>query len=106
MKKDGGFERTGILIMDRDFERTGFLKMAGPSEKHGVLTSLTWVFGRTGFLKKARVFDVTNNVTTKDDLTTDSNDNQHGVNNEILNIQEGIQSVGNEFYYMGTFFHK
>ena len=45
-------------------------------------------------------------MTTKDDLTTDSNDNQHGVNNEILNIQEGIQSVGNEFYYMGTFFHK
>ena len=87
MKKDGGFGRTGILIMDRDFERTGFLKMAGSSEKHGV-------------------FDVTNNVPTKDDLTTDSNDNQHGVNNEILNIQEGIQSVGNEFYYMGTFFHK
>ena len=87
MKKDGGFERTGILIMDRDFERTGFLKMVGSSEKPGV-------------------FDVTNNVTIKDDLTTDSNDNQYGVNNEILNIQEGLQSVGNEFYYMGTFFHK
>ena len=55
-EKDGGFGRTGILIMDRDFERTGFLKMAGPSEKHGVLTSLTWVFERTGFLKKARGF--------------------------------------------------
>ena len=42
--------------MDRDFERTGFLKMAGSSEKHGVLTSLTRVFGRTGFLKKSPGF--------------------------------------------------
>ena len=80
LKTDRSLEKHGVLTsLTWVFRRTGFLKKV-----RGFLTSLTWVFERTGFLKKYGVFDVTNNVTTKDDLTTDSSDNQHGVNNECV----------------------
>ena len=49
-EKGWGFWKDGV------FGRTGFLKTDRSLEKHGVLTSLTWVFGRTGFLKKAQGF--------------------------------------------------
>ena len=105
-EKDGDFEKLGFLKKNGVFGRTGFLKTDRSLEKHGVLTSLTWVFGRTGFLKKYRVFDVTNNVTTKDDLTTDSSDNQHGVNNECGGFQNKFQGVGIGCCCDGRFFPK
>ena len=84
----------------------GFWKDGVFKKVQGFLTSLTWVFGRTGFLKKYGVFDVTNNVPIKDDLTPDSSDNQHGVNNECGGFQNKFQGVGIGCYYNGRFFPK
>ena len=63
-------------------------------------------FWKDGVFKKAQGFDVTNNVTIKDDLMTDSSDNQHGVNNEFFGFQNKFQGVGIGFCCDGRFFPK